>query len=457
MSESASADDLNPRRVEDEQGTDLRITDKALAFGRRFKLDSHHAIERFGVFVSIFAVAGVIVIGSAGASAFQVSSDSLSYTALYTQEFTTSKTGLEGDVDGIYSNEQGDKALVMMHFPAAASISYKAADYRAFLLGSDQNLNSEAVSTSGIKGSFHVFGSTGYVGVLLDAEEPFEQQVLNLTVRANAELAHDERQQNQGKADEVADDASFRRYDQWRIFVNPGASETTTIPALNTTRFDPAQAYYDVVLKAAEKETRAKLDQKLIGMRANLAQIQAYTSDLETTKVAGLSLRPPPVPVMLTGDRITGASAAEAKDGVPTLALETDHVVPGGFGLNWRAGNVYDGYLGVLVPSGQSYVEFLSAKRSEDSDSTSQQISDLPWILSDGSDLKRDYQSSDVTMRPLTTVMNNLSQAYQDYAKGKSEYQSDLMLDLLRLDVELRDVQSNGSLRDDADFLATSY
>jgi hypothetical protein len=109
------------------------------------------------------------------------------------------------------------------------------------------------------------------------------------------------------------------------------------------------------------------------------------------------------------------------------------------------------------VPSGQTYSQFLSGKRDEGSDKTPRNISDLEWILSDGSSLARDYQASDVTMRPLTNVMNNLSQAYQSYSKHKSEYQSALMLDLLRLDVDLRDVQSNSSFRDDKDFLTTLY
>ncbi|MFI9629332.1 hypothetical protein [Streptomyces sp. NPDC052042] len=435
----------------------MGIKDKALAFGRRFKLDSHHAIERFGVFFGVFALTGAVVIGGSGASALKANSDSLSHTALYTQQFTTSKTSLKGDVDGVYTNEQGSKALVMMHFPANAPISYSAADYQAFLLGSDKNLNSQAVETSGIRGSFYVFGSTGYVGVLLDADRPFAQQVLNLTLRANAELSHDERKQDKGRADELAGDASFDKYDQWRVFFNPGAKETTEIPALDAVNFDPAQAYYDIVVHKEEETPRQELDHKLIAMRANLAQIQAYTSDLETTKVDGLFLRPPSVPEAIADDAVTGSSASESQDGEATLALETEHTVPDGFDFDWREGNVYDGYLDDLVPSGQSYVEFLAKKRAEGSDGVSQQISAMQWILSDGSNLRSDYQSSDVTMRPLTNVMNNLSQAYQSYAKTKSEYQSDLLLGLLRLDVKLRDVQSNSSVRDDSEVLTTLY
>jgi hypothetical protein len=432
------------------------MRDKALAFSGKFKLDSHHAIERFGVFFGIFAVTGAIVISASGASAYQAGRDSLSQTALYTSDFRTSKTNLDGTVDGVYTSKSGNRALVMMHFSPTAQISYNAADYKAFLLGSDTSLSSEPVSTSGIKGSFYTFGSTGYVGVLLNAARPFDRQVLNLTVRANAELTAPGAKQPQSSA-KLADDETFSKYDQWRVFFNPGASETRKIAALDALAFDPAQAYYEVALKEKETEARDALDRKLVEMRANLTQIQSYTSDLQTTKIDGLFLRPPAVPVSIATDQITGVSAVEAKDGVSTLALQTKHVVPGGFDLNWRAGNVYDGYLDALVPAGQSYARFFTGKRDEQSGLMSKQISDMQWVLSDGTNLTRDYQSSDVTMRPLMSIMNNLSQAYLNYSRNKSQYTSDLSLDLLRLDMSLRDVQSNSTIRDDQDFLTTLH
>jgi hypothetical protein len=432
----------------------MGIRDKALAFGRRFKLDSHHAIERFGVFCSIFAVTGLVVVAGSGAAAVKAGDDAVSFTALYSTGFTTSKTGLKGKVDGVYTDAARDRALVMMHFAPNAAISYNAADYQAFLLGTDDKLQTEKVSTDGISGAFHVFGSTGYVGVLLHADHPFDRQVLNLTIRANAELTHDESQKTRREG-ETAGDASFRKYDQWRVIINPGASGTTEIPALDAANFDPARAYYDVVLKSEEQATRAKLDEKLLAMRTSLKQIESYTSDLATTKVDGLFLRPPAVPVAIAGDRVDGVSAAEAKDGNATLELKTEHVVPGGLDFDWRGGNVYDGYLEDLVPSGKGYVQFLADKRAEGSDKTGQQVSDMKWTLSDGSDLKNDYRSSDITMRPLTNVMNSLSQAYQDYGKSKSEYQTGLLLELLGLDVKRRDVQSNSTVNSSTEFLTT--
>ncbi|MYR57342.1 hypothetical protein GTY54_14260, partial [Streptomyces sp. SID625] len=104
----------------------MGIKGKALALGRKFKLDSHHAIERFGVFFGVFAVTGAIVISASGASAYRAGRDSLAHTALYTSNFKTSKTNLDGTVDGIYTNKSGNRALVMMHFSTTAQISYNA-------------------------------------------------------------------------------------------------------------------------------------------------------------------------------------------------------------------------------------------------------------------------------------------------------------------------------------------
>lgn len=440
------------------------IKDKAIAFGRKFKLDSHHAIERFGIFFGVLTVTGALVLAGSGAAAFQNGRASLSQTALYTDSFTTSKTQLEGQVTGVYRNQLGNKTLVMMNFGEQSQISYSADDYEAFLLGSSPDLKTEKVDTSGIKGSFHVFGSTGYVGVILEADQPFQRQVLNLTMRANAELSFKEERASGGSADTLAGDASFAKYDQWRVFFNPGASGAKHIAALDASAFDPARAYYDIVLKDDETAARGALDNKLTQLRADRSQISAYTTDLQTTKVDGLFLRPPTVPEAVRDDSVTGLTQAEADAGKKGstkdqtgLTLVTKYTVPGGFNFDWRNGNIYDGYLNKLVPSGSSYAKFLADKNDEPQDDTSQAITNMPWLLSDGSDLKKDYTASDVTVRPLTNVMNNLSQAYRDYYTHKTEYQSELLFDLLDLDVELRNVQSNSSVREDGDFLVTLY
>lgn len=128
----------------------------------------------------------------------------------------------------------------MMHFDDRAKISYNASDYQAFLLGSNEQLKSEKLGTPGVSGSFYVFGSTGYVGVLLEAKQPFEQQVLNLTLRAKAELTFSQQQASGASNEDVVGDASFAKFDQWRVFINPGATGTKPLATLDATNFDPA-------------------------------------------------------------------------------------------------------------------------------------------------------------------------------------------------------------------------
>lgn len=424
---------------------------------KKFKLDSHHSIERFALFCCVVFVSGLLIIGTSGFAAFMSGRDSIKDTPLWNHDFTTSKTQLQGKVDGVYTNDSGNRALVMMHFDDTAKISYKAEDYEAYLLGSDKKMNSETLDTKGIKGSVHAFGSTGYIGVELESKEPFAQQVLNLTVRANAELSFTEQQARGESTEDVVGDKSFKKNDQWRIFVNPGARNVSKIDALDSEDFDPAKAFYEVALKSNEQQARKDLDTKLKQMQANQTQIQSYSKDLATTEVDGLRLKQPKVPKIIADDKVTGESAEENDDHKSTLDLETPQTVKGGFNFDWRDGNVYDGYLKSLVPEGQSYVSYIAEKTGSGSDTgsssssdSSSGVNDMKWELSDGTDLEKDYKSSDVTMRPLTTVMNNLSQAYQDYYTAKTEYQSDLLMDLLKLDVDLRDVEQNASDHDDS-------
>lgn len=425
-------------------------------FAKKFKLDSHHAIERFGVFVGLFALSGALILGGSAAAAFQANRDKLSSTAVYSTTFETSKTQLQGTVDGLYRNETGTRVMLMMHFDSSAAISYNAADYRAFILGSTEDGSSEPVKTGGITASLYMFGSTGYLGFVMEAPQPFARQVLNITMRANAELTVSE--QSSSTTDALATDETFAKYDQWRMFINPGASGTIYTPTLDNDDFTVAQVYYDAVLKDQEHDVRDKLDQKLLEMRANLTQISSYTADLATTRVDNLRLLPPTPPASIKNDKVTGKAATETSDGVATLTLATDTVVRGGFNIDWRSKTIVDGYLDSLTKPGQSYVDYLNQKASEESDdSTSSDISKMTWVLSDGSDLTSDYQGSDVTMKPLVTVMNNLSQAYQSYATNKRQYQSDLLRDLIDLEVQYRNTKTNSSVYEGPSFARILY
>jgi len=433
----------------------MGIKDKTRLLSAKLKLGPHYGIERLGVLFSFFVLTGALVLATSGFAAYRASRADLNDKALYTPSFTTSKTKLDGRVDGVWVSSDRTSALVMMHFDPRAQISHNAADYKAFLLGANAKLTNIPLATPGVTGSAYVFGSTGYVGVRLSATAPFASQVLNLTMRSAAELAVGSQATVSKNPGEETGDASFRKYDQWQVFFNPGAAETKSITSLDAQRLDLAEVFYQTVVADKEAAAREALDAQLLTMRADLAQITAYTGDLATTKVDGLSLRPPAVPDLINGDKVTGKSAAESTDGHSSLMLRTTSTMPGGFNLDWRSRTVFDGYLQTLVPTDESYVAFLAGKAQEPTHQL--QISDLKWILSDGTDLAVDTSGTSMTLRPLVTVMNNLSQAYQSYYADKQKYQDDLTLALLSLDVDLRDVATNTSVNSNPQFLVVFH
>lgn len=423
----------------------MSMKDTAKGLGTKLKLDSHHAIWRFGVLFGALCVSALVLLVATGGSAAVNTKAKTDTTALYTTGFTTSKTQLTGTVDGVYVNPEKTRTLVLMNFgdTASSTISANAENYQAFVTGSDTNLGKQALRTK-LDGEIVVFGSTGYMGLVLDSNEPFEQQIIMITMRANAELVYKNPSELSSELDGTS---SFAQYDQWRIGVNPGASGATVTEALSGKNFDPTAAFADIVSTPEEQKVRDEMDQQLAKMSVDETRIAEYTSEMARVNVDGVRIVPPTVPKQIAGDQITGEPA---KDGKPsTQALKTDWVSPNGFDFDWRNGSVKQGYLNALVPDGESYVTYLAKKAAaKDETGTEFSTSSLLWKLTDGTDLMKDYTSSDTGMKPLTDVMNNLSQAYQDYYSDKVKYQVDMYSELLGIEVSLRNADSGKSVND---------
>lgn len=411
----------------------------------KLRLDSHHAIERFGVFFGVVVVAFVLLFSGASVSAVANQSEQLDSTALYTPTFNTSKTQIPGDVSGVFVNSDSTRAMVLMHFQDPSLVSSNAENYQAFLTGSTRDLAGEALRTN-VRGEVVVFGTSGYLAMVLDSEDRFEQQILNLTMRANSELVYLPGE-NRKVREDLQGQKTFSEFDQWRLFFNPGASGVTKTAALDGEQFDAGAVYAELVVAPKEEVIRASMDEQLAQMFADQSLIGEYETEMSRVKVDGLSLTPPKVPKQIAGDEITGTPAVVDTDTASTLGLKANWVSPSGFDFDWRSGSVAEGYLDKIVPEDGSYVRFLADKAalSKNGDEGSLRVGDLKWALSDGSDLVADYGNSDQTMKQLFDIRNGLSQAYQDYYKHKIKYQVDSYGDLIDLEVELRNVRSGAS------------
>lgn len=420
---------------------------------KKLKLDSHHTMERFGIATAVFAVTALLIGGGTVTTAVANNAEQVAQTALYTPSFTTSRTELSGQIDAIYVSEDRTRALVLMNFgpSAAASISADADNYQAFITGSDQSLGQHALKTN-IEGEIVVFGTTGYIGVVIDSEEPFPMQILSLTIRANSELVYKNSDSRSSVRKDLQDDASFVEYDQWRIYFNPGAGEAVETASLSgsSERFDPAEVFYDLIIKPQEQELRTQLDSALAKMQVDLAKIDEYTAQLATTEVGGVTLVAPEVPAQIAGDVVTGIEMVDGVESEDPLMLHTEWVSPRGYDFDWRSGSVQTGYLDELVPEGTTYAKWLSEKTgAQNSDGTSAlNVSGLVWKLSDGTDLVQDYRSTNTAMKPLFDVMNNLTQAYQSYFTDKVAYQTTGLEGLIDLELKLMSVENTSTVND---------
>lgn len=430
----------------------MGIADTTKTLSRKLKLDSHHAAERFAIILGALVVTGVLLFTSSGVSAFSNTQGELTSKALYTPNFVTSKTQVSGTVPGVYVSEDRTRSMVLMKFADITQVSSNAADYQGFLTGSTMNIKPESLKND-VVGSVYMFGSSGYMGVMLDSQKPFTPQIMNLTMRSNSELVHKDGSTEAELG--VGEDVSFQKYDQWRVFVNPGGSDAIVSPALSNQTLNVREMFNEIVTVSAEKVLRTDMDNQLAKMQTELARINDSTAELARTKAdnGSLYLVPPVVPRQLGGgtlDEVTGK--AKVLETASDLTLKTNFVMPTGYNFDWRSGSVMEGYLDQLVPAGTTFVSYLAKRATETEDSL--RVNDLEWKLNTGEKLT-DFSTGDMTMKPLFTVMAKLSKAYQDYYTDKGTYQIEMYMKLLDLEVELRNVESNFTLNDSTKMLET--
>lgn len=430
---------------------------KFKAFQTRFKFDSHHAMERFGVAVAVFSLTGAALLTGAGVSSYTNAQEQLSATAMYTQSFTTSRTQATGRVMGVYTDPSKTRTMVLLNARDEARLPANADDYQVFLTGTDRELHQHTLKGKPITARYVTFGNNAkYMAVVLDNPNGFDLQILDMTIRINREISYKEGEgaaagsaqsgeSSSSKTDPNAGDKSFQQYDQMRIAFNPVASGSITMN-LGTagTEFNAGDVYHEAVTRDAEQKLRDEMDGQLLQMKADLAKIDQYTSQIATTSVNDrgtmLQLNEPVVPDVIAGDEVTGQDAKSSKTGESTLFLSSKTVVPGGYDFDWRHGSVNEGYLDQVVPKGMSYVDFMKSQAALSTSSPDWQK--VEFTLNNGTPLSS-YTNRDTFIKPLLDLRSNLITSWQTYYDHKKAYQVNSYNDLLNLEIELRNVRTN--------------
>lgn len=452
-------------------------------FTERFKLNSHYEIERFGVISIAILLVGALIMALAAVVAFRGTRANISDTAIYTETFISSRTSQTGEVNGLFTNDDNTRAVLMFSFDTPENMSLDPADYEIFVTGVGSNDRAERVKTA-MSGSILSFGDTGIMGVMLDAPGGFEMQVLNVTVGANKELA-DTRLLHEDDRIELGYDESFTTTDQWRMVFNPAASQANWVGTLNDELPDMRNFYNDTVMINREKEARRELDEILSSMKVAQDRISTFyeQTDTRTARVDGdpmVRLVPPLPPAEIAGDVVEGEGNEEVarivnEAGGPDVVLQnpeatgldtimeksiraqsldydpdgyvpntyellTTSVIEGGYNFDWRSRTIEEGYLDGVVPAGveaEAYLRQMANLKPEDP-----KIDRDNLMLSNGRFLS-DYDLTDSQIQPLGNLGNNLIQAYDRFYDLKSEYQRVGLQQLLMLEAELNQVAAN--------------
>lgn len=427
-----AADNKSASAVED-QPSFIKKVQKALTPNR------HTRIESFGKKSVAYSVTGLLLIGTCGVLTFQHSISEMSNDALYTTKFQTSKTNQSGTINGVYSNKDHTRVMVMMKFENPALMSSQASNYRTYLAGLEgTNPQDKVAVKSKPSGSIIMFGQTGYMGLYLTNADGFDQQVVSAIMRADKQLVADQ----EAPSSEVDPRESFQMFDQWEVFFNPGGKNATYIPSLDQKNLNMGDIYYDTVLKKDEAAQRKTLNDDLVKMRADLNSIQDYETQLAMTSVNGLHVKIPKRPSIISGDEVTGKPGTDKKPS--TLMFKPKETFNNGFDFDWRKRSVNSDIIESIVPKGQNYITWFSnhMKATPQDSGTA----NMKWIMSDGTDLSSVSTGDVVAFQNINASVQNLVTAYSTYYSDKQKYQSNDLGAYLSLELQLKDVVQNNNI-----------
>lgn len=384
-------------------------------FLNKYKLGNHHKIERFGMtvisgLVVLFLISGFSFIRNTSKQNVQAT-----VTAKYTTDITYSLSQNKGVVDRVVRSEDGKSAYLLLKMEDVSNMSLDASTYTVYLTSTKGDL---AFSPAG---SFFIFGSTGYMGVMLHDDAGIPNQILDVTIRANVDV------RSEAGSNTISDDVdgSFSKYDQARIYVNFGAEEAEVNKSLNDNDIEPSDLYYELVSHDLDKVLHEELDKAYDNLDRLNTRADEYINRI--------------------------VSAGYVAPDEPEW-LDDKFVVPGGIMLNHEK-TLSDGYVNQVLSDYSQFSEFMVNKSKERSSETitSDALSVKELTSTTGGVINLDEISdgaSTPTEVALKTDMSTLTTTWSSILTQKQVIQTDINRRLLLLEAEQRDQNTIFSLGD---------
>ena len=391
---------------------------------------SHYKMERFGImFISIFLCMVLVVV-----SIFVRKSKNdvllLGEQVVYTNTFTTSLSGVTGSVYDVVVSDDKTKCFIMLKWEDISKVVTDASKYELFITGSDINGNKlELLSKPAV--GIYMFGSTGYMGIYLSDINGFPLQILDIVVRCNSMVG--------SVVENVAtyDDASFTKYDQFRLYINPGGSNYKTGYFLNDNRLGVFDIFEEMIVRDKEATIKETLNNDLVQMQTLLNEMKEYKFRLEQSNIVV-----PDSPYSIRSDSIT-------TDDKGNLQLNTDYVMNGGYSFDWRNGSVMEGYLSSIdMPEGMTADNYLYYQ-NEQLAKNDFSLDDLNWVYSDGRMVALNIADPTGSIDQIRSNVNSLTTAWTKYYNLKLKYQTADMSELVVLEIICNNVAKNYTINAD--------
>lgn len=373
----------------------------------------HHKIELFGAIVCAICVLLMVDCGSILLYAKNEDNDVLTNQAIYASEFTTSLSGVTGNISQVYVNEEGTKCGILLHFDDMTNIVTDALSYQIYVKGFNVSKGKYASETlSYPTGGYYVFGSTGYALIYLVDNNGFANQALECIVRCNDTI-----NMSSNSSTDVAElkskDGSYANYDQFRIVINPAGKLASKVSFLDD--FDVTSLYQDAVVNESEAEIRETLKEDIVDLNTALKAINNYRNNL-----IDLNVKVPNLPSIIAGDEFYFD-----EDGT-TLIYKPDEIFANGVDIDWYHTDLQTGnfltqdLIGVKTP-----LQFFG-----DLSAAEVQPLEVPgtFYMVDGTEVKEESNSELTDIASISTNIQNYRDALNEYYRLKKNYQTiDLM------------------------------
>lgn len=393
---------------------------------RKFKMGRHNIIERQLVTLGLALGITIVGISISANGMIKKNSQTLSTKAIYTEQAEYSKnSAVKAKVVSVNRSKDGKTAYLLFYFEQPDQVSQDARNYKVFLSAFNDRLKTTPV------GNMFVFGSTGYMGVRIHDEAGIPNQVLDITIRSEKDVATS-KQDNEKATLENGYGETFRKYNQIRFYANFGAKKATVVDLANDA--SPSEMYYQLVGKEEDKKLLAEYDEEVASIKTQLARIEEYQ-----TRIADRGYDVPELPEVFRDMKVTA-------DG-----LETTAVVPGGYNL--KAGSTLrDGYLKQLITGDideDDISNLLAVKSAETSGSLTKQVQ-----KSDGTYETVEVNIDKSKLKGLATVDKDVQSSLQIRTLKKTG--SDQTLELSAVQSDLNS-STEMAVAKDAEQLSQAY